>query len=178
MWASHVDRRDAGGEAINAEDEADFERYVRERGTVMSRTAVFLVGDRQLGEDLVQEVLSRLALRWSSVRKADNLDGYVHKALVNTATSWRRRRSWHERPVEVLPERAATDPSYDDSVLNALLALPPRQRAVVVLRQYADQSEQQVASLMGCSVGTVKSQHAKAVARLRELLASTVGDPR
>ncbi len=149
---------------------------MRERGTVLSRTAIFLVGDRHLGEDLVQEVLSRLALRWSSVRKADNLDGYVHRALVNTATSWRRRRSWHERPFDALPERVTTDPPYDDSMLFALRALPPRQRAVVVLRHYADQSEQQVAALMGCSVGTVKSQHAKAVARLRELLAPTVGD--
>jgi RNA polymerase sigma-70 factor (sigma-E family) len=149
---------------------------VRERGTVLSRTAVFLVGDRHLGEDLLQEVLARLALRWSSVRTADNLDGYVHRALVNTATSWRRRRSWHERPVDRLPDRASDDPSYDDTVLQALLALPPRQRAVVVLRHYADQSEQQTAQLMGCSVGTVKSQHAKAVARLRELLAPTVGD--
>jgi RNA polymerase sigma factor (sigma-70 family) len=61
-------------------------------------------------------------------------------------------------------------------VLQALLTLPPRQRAVVVLRHYADQTEQQTAHLMGCSVGTVKSQHAKAVARLRELLAPTVGD--
>jgi RNA polymerase sigma-70 factor (sigma-E family) len=149
---------------------------VRERGTALSRTAVFLVGDRHLGEDLLQEVLARLALRWSSVRRADNLDGYVHRALVNTATSWRRRRSWHERPVDAVPERASNDPSYDDTVLQALLTLPPRQRAVVVLRHYADQTEQQTAHLMGCSVGTVKSQHAKAVARLRELLAPTVGD--
>ena len=157
---------------------------MRERGTVLSRTAVFLVGDRHLGEDLLQEVLSRLALRWSSVRKADNLDGYVHRALVNTATSWRRRRSWHERPVDRMPDGATSDPSYDDTVLQALLTLPPRQRAVVVLRHYVDQSEQQTALLMGCSVGTVKSQHAKAVARLREVLApsarsapgDTVGD--
>jgi RNA polymerase sigma-70 factor (sigma-E family) len=157
---------------------------VRERGTALSRTAVFLVGDRHLGEDLLQDVLARLALRWSSVRRADNLDGYVHKALVNTATSWRRRRSWNERPVDRLPDRSTVDPTYDDEVLQALLALPPRQRAVVVLRHYADQSEQQVAALMGSSVGTVKSQHAKAVARLRELLApdarsahdDTVGD--
>jgi RNA polymerase sigma factor (sigma-70 family) len=79
-----------------------------------------------------------------------------------------------------MPERITTDPSYSyddaDTVLQALLALPPRQRAVVVLRHYADQTEQQTAHLMGCSVGTVKSQHAKAVARLRGLLALTVGE--
>jgi RNA polymerase sigma-70 factor (sigma-E family) len=155
---------------LNAEDEASFERYVRERGTALSRTAIFLVGDVHLGEDLVQEVLSRLAPRWKSVSRADNLDGYVHRALVNTATSWRRRRSWQERPSDAIPETGATDDLYDDTVLRALRALPPRQRAVVVMRHYADRTEQQTADLMGCSVGTVKSTHAKAVAKLRLLL--------
>lgn len=144
---------------------------------MLSRTAVFLVGDRHLGEDLLQDVLARLALRWPSVRRADNLDGYVHRALVNTAISWRRRRSWSERGAGELPDRAVVDPSYDDTVLRALRALPPGQRAVVVLRHYADQTEAQTAQLLGCSVGTVKSQHARAVLRLRTLLTPTVEEP-
>lgn len=160
-----------GVSGIDADDEASFERYVRERGTALSRTAAFLVGDAHLGEDLVQDVLAKLAFRWRSVNQADNLDGYVHRALVNTAISWRRRRSWTERPTDTLPEQPSTETSYDDTVLRALRALAPRQRAVVVLRHYADRSEQQTADLLGCSVGTVKSQHAKAVGRLRELLA-------
>jgi RNA polymerase sigma-70 factor (sigma-E family) len=156
------------------DDEAGFERYVRERGPALSRTAAFLLGDRQLGEDLVQDVLARLSLRWSVVSRADSLDAYVHRALVNTATSWRRRRSWTERPVAAVADRpGAAEPPYDDWVLLALRSLPPRQRAVVVLRHYADWTEAQVAQLMGCSVGTVKSQHAKAIASLRTRLTLT-----
>ncbi len=158
------------------DDEESFEAYVRARGPALVRTAALLVGDAQLGEDLLQDVLSRLAGRWLFVRRADDLDAYVHRALTNTATSWRRRRSWHEKPVEQMPERAVEDPTYDDAVFQALRALPPRQRAVVVLRHYSDRTEQQTAALLGCSVGTVKSQHAKAVTRLRQLLAPVEED--
>lgn len=122
----------------------------------------------------MQDVLARLSLRWRVVRRADNIDAYVHRALVNTATSWRRRRSWSERPVASHEDRPGLEqPGYDDWVLQALRALPPRQRAVVVLRYYADRTEAQTAQLMGCSVGTVKSQHAKAIATLIERLALT-----
>lgn len=151
-----------------------FERYVRERGTALSRTAAFLLGDAHLGEDLVQDVLARLSLRWAAVAQADNVDAYVHRALVNTATSWRRRRSWTEQPVATVGDRPDTEQGwYDDWVLQALRGLPPRQRAVVVLRHYADRTEAQTAELMGCSVGTVKSQHAKAIASLRSRLKLT-----
>ena len=104
------------------------------------------------------------------MRQADDLDAYVHRALVNTAVSWRRRRWWQERPTGELPEGGTTESGYDDTVLRALRLLPPRQRAVVVLRHYADHSEQRTAELLGCSVGTVKSQNAKALHRLRDLL--------
>jgi RNA polymerase sigma-70 factor (sigma-E family) len=156
------------------DDEVDFEQYVRHRGRALSRTAALLLGDAHLGEDLAQEVLARLSLRWSTVRGAGNPDAYVHRALVNTATSWRRRRSWTEQPVADHEDRPAEDlPGYDDWVLKALQALPPRQRAVVVLRHYADRTEAQTAQLMGCSVGTVKSQHSKALASLRTALQLT-----
>ena len=155
-------------------DDTAFEAYVQVRGAALSRTAAFLLGDAQLGEDLVQDVLAKLSLRWAAVAKADNLDAYVHRALVNTATSWRRRRSWTERPVESVNDRpGTTQVLYDDWVLQALRALPPRQRAVVVLRHYADHTEAQTAALLGVSVGTVKSQHAKAIASLRTRLTLT-----
>ena len=103
--------------------------------------------------------------------RADNVEAYVYRAMTNTATSWRRRRSWAEHPVDSVPETAAVELTpYDDQLLSALRALPPRQRAVVVLRYYADRTEVQTADALGCSVGTVKSQHAKAVATLRALL--------
>jgi len=91
--------------------------------------------------------------------------------MTNTATSWRRRRSWGERPRADVPDRAGRDDGASDgALLVALRGLPPRQRAVVVLRYYADRTEAQTADALDCSVGTVKSQHAKAVATLRRLL--------
>ena len=153
------------------DDQVSFERYVRERGRALARTGAFLLGDAQLGEDLAQEVLAALSLRWRRVCRADNVEAYVYRAMTNTATSWRRRRSWAEHPVERVPETVAVELTpYDDQLLSALRALPPRQRAVVVLRYYADRTEVQTAAALGCSVGTVKSQHAKAVATLRALL--------
>ncbi|MGZ6827696.1 MAG: SigE family RNA polymerase sigma factor [Mycobacteriales bacterium] len=148
-----------------------FEQYVRERGPALARTGAFLLGDVHLGEDLAQEVLAALSLRWDRVRRADDVEAYVHRAMTNTATSRRRRRSWHERPGAAVPETAAAEaPRPDEALLSALRRLPPRQRAVVVLRYYADRTEAQTAHALGCSVGTVKSQHAKAVATLRTLL--------
>lgn len=158
------------GWGIDIGDEAAFERFVRARGQAHARTAVLLLGDHQLGEDLVQEVLARIAVRWRAVSQVQDLDAYVHRALVNTAVSWRRRRSFRERPQSDLPEQPMEVVHGDEAVLRALRLLPPRQRAVVVLRHYVDRSEQQTALLLGCSVGTVKSQNAKALARLRVLL--------
>ena len=153
------------------DDQVSFEQYVRERGRALARTGAFLLGDPQLGEDLAQEVLAALSLRWRRVSRADNVEAYVYRAMTNTATSWRRRRSWAELPVDRVPEIAAIElPPYDDQLLSALRALPPRQRAVVVLRYYADRTEVQTAAALGCSVGTVKSQHANAVASLRASL--------
>jgi RNA polymerase sigma-70 factor (sigma-E family) len=143
---------------------------VQQRGRALARTGAFLLGDIQLGEDLAQEVLASLSFRWDRVRRADDLEAYVHRAMTNTATSWRRRRSFSERPVALVPDVAAQSAAPDEALLAALRRLPPRQRAVVVLRYYADRTEAQTAHALGCSVGTVKSQHAKAVAALRNLL--------
>ena len=144
---------------------------MRQRGPALARTGAFLLGDVQLGEDLAQDVLASLSRRWERVRRADDLEAYVHRAMTNTATSWRRRRSWTERPVADVPDRAVGPTTAGDgALLVALRALPPRQRAVVVLRYYADRTEAQTAHALGCSVGTVKSQHAKAVTTLRSLL--------
>ncbi len=155
---------------MEAPDVTGFEQYVRQRGHALVRTAALLVGDVQLGEDLVQEVLSRLAPRWQSVQSLEHPEAYVHRALVNKAVSWRRRRSWTETPTEVLPDQGQAQQPYDDAVFRALRSLPPRQRAVVVLRHYLDYTEATTAEHLGCSVGTVKSQHAKAVVRLRAAL--------
>ncbi|MQA36115.1 sigma-70 family RNA polymerase sigma factor, partial [Modestobacter roseus] len=96
---------------------------------------------------------------------------YVRRVLVTSHTSWRRRLSTTEQVVEQLPDRAAPPATEDDEELRAALrALPPRMRTAVVLRYYADLSEQQTAAAMGCSASTVNTQTARGLARLRELL--------
>jgi RNA polymerase sigma-70 factor (sigma-E family) len=159
---------------INADDATSFELFIHARGPEMSRTAALLMGDIQLGEDLTQEVLAAVGLRWARLRQLDALDAYVHRCLINRSVSWRRRRSWRsEIAVADVPERAGVESTPDvdhGDLLRALRLLPPRQRTAVVLRFYWDWSEAQTADHMGCSVGTVKSQTAKALKKLREQL--------
>lgn len=149
--------------------------YVRGQWPALVRYATALCGNPNEAEELVQSALVRVALRWPFVRDKDNPDGYVRRAIANGyLTTWRRVRS-RETSVADLPEVAdAADGTagVDDvmTVRRALAALPPRQRAVLVLRYLEDHSERQTAELLGCSVGTVKSQTAKALAKLRGVL--------
>ena len=146
--------------------------YVRGQWPALVRYATALCGDPTEAEELVQSALVRVALRWPFVRDKDNPDGYVRRAIVNGyLTTWRRLRS-RETSVAEPPDVAVTadvGAGVDDvvTVRRALAGLPPRQRAVLVLRYLEDRSEQETADLLGCSVGTVKSQAAKALAKLR-----------
>jgi RNA polymerase sigma-70 factor (sigma-E family) len=145
-----------------------FEAFVAARSAALLRTAVLLTGDRHLAEDLVQTALARTWPRWS--RLDTNPEAYVRRTLVNTYASWWRRRWNGETPTDALPDRAQpagadADAAYD--LRQALTGLPRRQRAVVVLRYFDDLTEAQVAAALGCSVGTVKSQTSKALAKLR-----------
>jgi RNA polymerase sigma-70 factor (sigma-E family) len=152
-----------------------FEEFVRSRSGALVRFGFLLTGDRGFAEDLLQEVLAGLYLRW---RRLDVPEAYARKAMVNRATNhWRRRR---RRPETPLPERfdvAQPDPTErvlgDASVLAALRTLPARQRAAVVLRYVEDLSEAETARLMRCSVGTVKSNASRGLARLREVVDAT-----
>jgi RNA polymerase sigma-70 factor (sigma-E family) len=147
-----------------------FEEFVAGRGQALQRFGYALTGDWALAEDLLQAALARAYPRWSRITR-DDPEAYVRKIMLNTWSSWWRRRWRGEVPSGQLPEAAGPD-SYaavdSKQVLRAALtALPPRQRAVVVLRYHQDLSEAQVAELLGISVGTVKSQAAKALATLR-----------
>ena len=148
--------------------------YVRGQWPALVRYATALCGDPAEAEELVQSALVRVALRWPFVRDKDNPDGYVRRAIVNGyLTTWRRLRS-RETPVAELPETATAGDGtagVDEvmTVRRALAGLPPRQRAVLVLRYLEDRSEQETAELLGCSVGTVKSQASKALAKLRSV---------
>jgi RNA polymerase sigma-70 factor (sigma-E family) len=147
-----------------------FVDFVAVRGQAMQRTAYLLTGDWALAEDLLQTALARAYPRWDRI-VGDDPEAYVRRVIVNTWSSWWRRKWRGETPTEVLPEPPGSDPFVDvdrrEAVRRALARLPRRQRAVVVLRFHEDMSEAQVAALLGVSVGTVKSQASKALARLR-----------
>jgi RNA polymerase sigma-70 factor (sigma-E family) len=153
----------------------EFETYVRSHGSQLSRTAFLLTGDRHLAEDLVQASLAKAAVRWGRIVAAGDPTPYVRQVMVHQATAWRRRRSHGEVPIAVVPDRAhdgSPEVGVDrrERLRQALMRVPARQRVAVVLRFYEDLSEADTARAMGCSVGTVKSQTAKGLARLRELL--------
>jgi RNA polymerase sigma-70 factor (sigma-E family) len=154
---------------------ASFETFVRESSPALARLAFLLTGDRQLGEDLVQTALSKVLPHWSRIVAGGDPGPYVRTVMVWTAIGWRRRRWNGEKPANTLPEpTAASDFSAAldtrERLRAVLSTLPIRQRAVVVLRFYEDRSEAEVAQLLGCSVGTVKSQAAKGLSKLRERL--------
>jgi len=154
-----------------SEDVTAFSDFVAARSRSLFRTAYLVMGEHQLAQDLLQESLVKAYVSWPRIRQ-DNAEAYVRRIIVTTATSWRRRRSFHERPVERSPEGASpdrTDDLADHDVMWELLdTLPRRQRVVLVLRYYEDLSTTETAEVMGCSVGTVKSQTSTALAKLRD----------
>ncbi|WP_433214296.1 SigE family RNA polymerase sigma factor [Dactylosporangium sp. CS-047395] len=156
--------------------EEDFREFVGLRSKALLRTAYLLAGDWATAEDLLQIALTKTFLAWKRLGHIEAVEPYARRVLVNTATSWWRRR-WHgERPTEILPESAAADQLEEslerDAMWRHVKALPNRQRAVLVLRYYEDQSEAETARLLGVSVGTVKSQTSRALATLREKLSA------
>lgn len=147
-------------------DEAEFDAFVVARSQALLRTAYLLTQDEGLAEDLLQTALTK---SWFAWRRIDGPpEAYVRRVLVTTSASWWRRRWSGERPTETLPERAvAVDQAGDQDLWDAIGHLPPRQRAVIVLRYLEDRTEVETAELLDCSVGTVKSQASKALAKLR-----------
>ena len=145
-----------------------FEEFVEQRSTALWRSAWLLTGDAQRAEDLVQTALVKCWPKWERIEPGA-AEAYVRRALVTTYTDWWRRRWTGEVPTEVLPERAMPGESEVErrDVLAALSQLPRGQRAVVVLRYFEDLTEAQTADALGVSVGTVKSQTARAFRTLR-----------
>ncbi|MDX6255109.1 MAG: hypothetical protein QOJ11_1443 [Frankiales bacterium] len=148
----------------------DFRRFVEGRQRSLLRTAWLLTGDWSAAEDLVQTTLIAAWPRWGRISAAANTDAYVRRIMINKSHDWRRRR-WHrEIPTSELPERSDSleaDGDVQRILIDALRALPPRQRTVIVLRYFDDLSEVDTAAAMDCAVGTVKSQASKALATLR-----------
>ena len=147
-----------------------FEEFVSSRRPALLRTAFLLTGHAEDAEDLVQTTLIKVVPKWGRIK--DNPEAYVRKVLAREATTRWRSRRWRETAVERLPdgEAAAADVASSLAVRDALLRLPPRQRAVIVLRYYDDLTERETAATLGISIGTVKSQASDAFARLRTLI--------
>ncbi|WP_431043138.1 SigE family RNA polymerase sigma factor [Streptomyces sp. P1-3] len=152
-----------------------FASYVRARGPVLLRTARSLTANACDAEDLLQTALTKTYLAWERIEDHKALDGYVRRALVNTRTSQWRKRKVDEFVCDELPEPdpvPGPDPAEQqvlrDAMWRAVLRLPARQRAMVVLRYYEDLSEAQTAEVLGVSIGTVKSAVSRALGKLRE----------
>jgi RNA polymerase sigma-70 factor (sigma-E family) len=156
----------------------DFDAFVAARGPALLRLALLLTGDPHRAEDLVQMALARAYQHWGRVRRAGDPEAYVNRILVRQHVSWRRLRSSSE--VVGLPSASASSAGDHPDVASAVTSraaawallgrLPRRQRAVLVLRYYADMSDAQVAAELGCSEGTVRSQAARALAALRAVV--------
>ena len=148
-----------------------FDAFVRARHTALLRYGHVLTGDPHSAADLVQDALERTGMAWSRVQSKGDPEGYVRQVMAHRHIStWRRLR--RERLVAQTPERSYDAPPAhpEDAVWEALAALPRKQRAVLVLRYYEDLSEAEIARVMGCAPGTVKSNASKGLAALRAAL--------
>lgn len=144
---------------------ATFDEFVATRSRALLRTAYLLTHDHALAEDLLQTSLTKAWFAWRRIQGEP--EPYVRKILVNTYASWWRRKWNGEQPTDALPETAAQEATDPTDLWTAMERLPRRMRAVVVLRYFEDLTEAQTADVLGCSVGTVKSQTSKALAKLR-----------
>jgi RNA polymerase sigma-70 factor (sigma-E family) len=160
---------------MRSADDADFSAFVDASSRRLLRSAYLITGNFAEAEDLLQTALEKAYRRWPSIRRTDIPEAYVRKMLVTTAIdAGRRHRLASSRlDAESLPGRL--DPAIEgvagrSALLASVRELPPSQRAVLVLRYFDDLTEAETARALGCTIGTVKSQHARAMARLRELI--------
>jgi RNA polymerase sigma-70 factor (sigma-E family) len=159
--------------------EEEFARFVQARWGQLVRTAYLLTGDRGRAEDLVQTTLVKVHRRWGHIASVESPYAYTRAALANESASWWRRRRVAETlgDVPLHADRAPGDAyaAYDtrDELARAVLGLPPRMRAVVVLRYFDDLSEADTAAALGMTVGSVKSQASRGLERLRTDLQHT-----
>jgi RNA polymerase sigma-70 factor (sigma-E family) len=164
--------------------EREFREYAVARESQLRRSAYLLSGDWHEAQDLTQTTLMKLYAAWGSVRADGNVDAYARQILARTFIDQQRKGRWREKPYDELPDREAprhpqTQQQLPDlrlALQDALAQLPPGYRAVLVLRYWEDLSVEQTASALGVAVGTVKSQTARALVRLRELVGEDLVD--
>ena len=156
---------------VESSTDAAFVAFASGSYSALLRTGCLLTGDRGLAEDLVQQCLLSTYRAWARLTDPDAAEAYTRISMVRLATRWRRQRWRGEVPTDLLPEASTDDHASGvaeaEAVRRALSALPATQRAVLVLRFFDDRSEQEVARMLRCSVGTVKSRASRALAALR-----------
>lgn len=156
---------------MRAETDAQFREFVATHQAALLSTACLLAGDWASGEDLLQTALTKTYLAWPRIRDRGAAAAYVRKVMARTAMTWWRRRWRAERPTAEPPDVPVGDHTEHadnrDLLWHALRTLPVGQRAVLILRFHADLTEAQAAESLGISVGTVKSQTSRALAKLR-----------
>jgi RNA polymerase sigma-70 factor (sigma-E family) len=162
----------------NTVPEASFEEWVDARQGALLRSAYLLTGERQAAEDLVQTTFARMFLAWNRLKDRGSLDAYARRVLLNELRSnWRFKARHPEQLTDAPPDQAASAIEYDgeqEAVWSFLASLPPRQRAVLVLRYFEDLTEAETARHLGISLGTVKSTASRALAALRQRIESEV----
>jgi RNA polymerase sigma-70 factor (sigma-E family) len=161
-------------------DEDEYVAYVTARGSALRRTAYLLCGDWHRADDIVQTAIAKLYVHWNKAKRASFLDAYVRRILTRTYLDEQRLRWWSVQRVEAVPDQPTTPSSSAEDrmlLLDALAQVPPRQRAVLVLRFWEDLSVEQTAEILRCSVGTIKSQTAHGLAAMRRLLPHLATEP-
>jgi RNA polymerase sigma-70 factor (sigma-E family) len=164
---------------MRAEEPAGFADYMSARRSSLLGLAVMLTQDPYRADDLLQAAMTRTYVYWHRAARADDTDAYVRAILVREfirerQTHWARRVSLTDRPIETAEAAADQDLALD--LRTAVAALPPRQRAVLVLRYYCDLNIDQAAQALGCTPGTIKSQTAKALNTLRRVIGPQYDD--
>jgi RNA polymerase sigma-70 factor (sigma-E family) len=146
-----------------------FDVFIQERHRALLRFALVLSGDPLLAEDLVQDALEHVGIRWWLIRRRDDPEGYIRRTIINRFLNNRRARR-REDIVDAVPDQASFDPvPRDEALWRQLASLPRHQRAVLVLRFFEDMTEAQVAEVLGCSVGAVKTSGSRGLAKLRAI---------
>ncbi|GAB2904572.1 SigE family RNA polymerase sigma factor [Streptomyces mayteni] len=161
--------------------EREFREFAEARQRQLRRSAYLLCGDWHEAQDLTQTTLMKLYAAWGRVRRDGHVEAYARTILTRTFIDQHRRRGWREEAVErvpELPEGQGPEPELRMVMQAALMALPPRYRAVLVLRYWEDWSVEQTAQALRISTGTVKSQSARGLAHLRRLIEREVGEVR
>ena len=158
---------------MDEDERARLADFVASRAPALIKVAYLLTGDRSSAEDLFQSALAKTIPKWKSIRHSDP-EGYLRAVMYREQVSWwrrlRRRRETPLRTGETVVADHSREADLRLTVRAALWQLPPAQRVVIVLRYYEDLQEAQVAAMLGCSVGTVRSRTHRAVTRLRQLL--------